>query len=78
MYKLKNDDYDKLKNLFDVLPRGDEFKKLSIEEQNTIISAEEVMIRLIKQKRDTNRKIADYIADKRKVDKNYARTKKEI
>ena len=73
MYKLKNDDYDKLKNLFDILPRGDEFKKLSIEEQDTIISAEVVMIKLIKQKKETNKKVAEYIADKRKIDKNYAR-----
>lgn len=76
MYKLSNEQFDKLKKAVELLPYGEGFRALTENEQNVIVSAEAVLLDLIRQKKEENKKIAEYIAERRKTDKNYARPKK--
>lgn len=73
MYTIKNADFDELKKAFTLLLTNEQFHKLKGEEQVTIINAEMIFKFLEDEKGKRNSKIAKYIAEKRKTDRNYAR-----
>ena len=64
-----------IENALKLLPHGDEFNSLSKEYQDIIVAADTVMMNLLKKKMTANEKTAKYIAEKRKGNKNYARSK---
>lgn len=70
---ITNKDFEILRSAVEILPHGDELNKLSADERKIIISADTVLIGLIEKKKRDNKRISGYIADKRKVNKNYAR-----
>jgi len=74
---ITNKQYEALKAAIYLLPFGDAFTALPKEEQDTIVAAQVVLIDLYRKKKVSNKKTADYIANKRKTDKNYARSRKE-
>lgn len=49
------------------------YDTLSDDDREKVISADCVLMKLIKQRKESNSKIAQYIAEKRKINKNYAR-----
>ena len=49
------------------------FKQYTPEEQNAVILASTTMVNLLKKKKANNKRTAEYIANKRVNDKNYAR-----
>lgn len=51
------------------------FNSLSEDDQKIVINADSSMIDVIHRHKILNQKTAKYIAEKRKVDKNYARKK---
>lgn len=65
-----------LEDALRLLPQGDAFKALTPEEQTTIAEADKVLIDLIKKRRRDNKRTAEYIAEKRKTNPNYARTRR--
>lgn len=73
---ITNKQYEALKAAIYLLPSGDAFTALPKEEQDTIVAAQVVLMDLYRKKKASNKKTADYIASRRKVDKNYARSKK--
>lgn len=64
-----------IENALKLLPHGDEFNSLSKEHQDIIVAADTVMMNLLKKQMAANEKTAKYIAEKRKENKNYARSK---
>ena len=74
---ITNKQYEALKAAIYMLPSGDAFTYLSKEEQDTIVAAQMVLMDLYRKKKASNKKTAAYIANRRKVDKNYARSRKE-
>lgn len=73
---ITNKQYEALKAAIYLLPSGDAFTALPKEEQDTIVAAQVVLMDLYRKKKASNKKTADYIANRRKTDKNYARSKK--
>lgn len=73
---ITNKQYEALKAAIYLLPSGDAFTALPKEEQDTIVAAQMVLMDLYRKKKASNKKTADYIANRRKADKNYARSKK--
>lgn len=61
---ITNKDFEVIKAAINYLP---------VDDNNIIVSAHEVIDRLTEKKKRDNKRIAGYIADKRKVNKNYAR-----
>lgn len=49
------------------------FKQLTPEEQQAVIMADNTMVNLLKKQKANNKRTAEYIANKRVNDKNYAR-----
>ena len=74
---ITNKQYEVLKAAIYMLPSGDAFKALPKEEQETIMAAQVVLIDLACKKTADNKRTAAYIANRRKTDKNYARSRKE-
>lgn len=72
---LTNAEFEAIKNALELLPHGEKFENLDKESQNIIVNADSTMIGLLKKKKANNKKVAEYIADKRKNNKNYARSK---
>lgn len=72
---LTNAEFEAIKKALELLPHGEEFENLDKESQDIIVNADSTMIRLLKKKKANNKKVAEYIADKRKTNKNYARSK---
>lgn len=70
---ITNADYEALKAAIELLPHNEAFNSLDIEKQNIIIQADTTLIKLAKKKESENKKVAAYIAEKRKSNKNYAR-----
>lgn len=70
---LTNKEFDTIEKALELLPRGNVFAGLSEEKQNIIVNADKVMVNLLKKKKANNKKVAEYIANKRKSNKNYAR-----
>ena len=57
----------------DFVPQGAEFENLPKEQQEAIVKADTAIVNILKRHKAQNRKTADYIANKRKQNKNYAR-----
>lgn len=72
---LKNEEFNTIVKALELLPHGEEFEKLNKENQDIIVNADSTMIGLLKKKKANNKKVAEYIAEKRKTNKNYARSK---
>ena len=74
-FTITNDDFKAIEKALALLPSGSEFEGLSADTQEIIIKADSVMLDLLNKKKANNSRTARYIAEKRKVDKNYARSK---
>lgn len=70
---ITKEDFKKLKKAIELLPHEKNFKKLTKEHQEIITSADIVLVNLEKKRKKDNKRQAAYIAEKRKVNKNYAR-----
>lgn len=68
-------DFDSIEKALMLLPQGEEFNALPQEKQDIIVNAHVVMVGLYKKRQTNNKRVAEYIANKRKNDKNYARPK---
>ena len=75
--QVKKSEYDAIAKALELLPSGVNFKELNAETQNIILNADNAMLNILRRKKDQNRKTADYIAEKRKTNKNYARKVKK-
>lgn len=72
---IRVDEFNALQEAIMMLPVGDEFSKLPKEKQSVIINADTALCEIWSRHKKQNRKTADYIAEKRKTNKNYARSK---
>ena len=72
---LTNEEFRAIDKALMMLPSGNKFATLREEEQDIIINAKVVMANLLKKRKVSNKKTAEYIAEKRKKDSNYARSK---
>ena len=70
---LTNDEFKAIEKALELLPHGNTFVGLSEEKQNIIVNADRAMVNVLKKKKAANKKTAEYIANKRKLNKNYAR-----
>lgn len=70
---LTKEEFNIIEKALLLLPQGEEFDKLNKKLQDVILDADCVMISLLKKKEKSNERIAKYIANKRKTNKNYAR-----
>ena len=70
---ITNSDYEALKKAVEMLPHGEAFNMLSGEAQQTIVNADTVLLKLLKKKKNDNKRTVAYIAKKRETNKNYAR-----
>ena len=74
MYMLTNKQWDAVVDVvWYLLPEIRDFKTLTEEQQNKIIRADIAIVEATKRKREMNKRTANYIAEKRKDNKNYAR-----
>lgn len=73
---LTNEEFNAIKKALELLPHGNIFAGLSKEKQDIIINADTTMVKLLSKKRINNKKTSKYIAEKRKTNKDYARSKK--
>ena len=62
-----------LEDALQLLPQGDAFKALPPEVQTIISEADKIMIDLDKKRKRDNKRTAEYIAEKRKTNPDYAR-----
>ena len=74
---LTKKEFEAIKKALELLPHGEEFERLDGEIQDIIINADATMVNLLKKKEASNKKTAEYIAEKRKINKAYARSKKK-
>ena len=70
---ITNEEFDVIKKAMMLLPQGKEFEALPTELQDVIIIADVTMMNLLEKKKRDNKRISEYVACKRKVNKNYAR-----
>ena len=78
MFMLTNDEFEAMKVVaYDLLFEIVDFKTLTSEQKDMILRSDNAIIEAISRKRKTNKRTREYIAEKRKVDKNYARKKEE-
>ena len=70
---LTNEEFNMIEKALKLLPHGEEFNSLNKEVQDIIVNADVTMVNLLKKKKDNNKKVAKYIANKRVHNKNYAR-----
>ena len=70
---ITNKDFETIKKALELLPHGEDFNGLSKEKQDIIVNADATMVSLLKKKEKDNKRTAEYVADKRKTNKNYAR-----
>lgn len=70
---ITNKDFETIKKALELLPHGEDFNGLSKEKQDIIVNADATMVNLLKKKEKDNKRTAEYVADKRKTNKNYAR-----
>ena len=71
------EEFKTIENLANVLCTVWDFVAMPKELQDAITAYDMTLMHLIKKKKASNKKTAEYIAEKRKSDKNYARSKKE-
>lgn len=74
---MTNEQFEAIEKALRLLPQGDAFNALSPDEQATIVNADKAMVDLLKKRKRNNKRTAEYIAEKRKSDPNYARSRKE-
>ena len=74
---LTKGDFEKIEKALQLLPYGDAFDGLSKEEQDIIVDADTVMRNLLRKQRADNERTARAIANKRKTNPMYARSKSE-
>ncbi len=55
-----------------------DYDKLCECERRILLQADISLMNVVRRNKELNRKTAKYIAEKRKIDKNYARPKKKI
>ena len=78
MFMLTNDEFEAMKVVaYDLLFEIVDFKTLTSEQKDMILRSDNAIIEAIRRKRKTNKRTREYIAEKRKIDKNYARKKEE-
>lgn len=70
---ITNDQFAALEKALDLLPKGEDFNRLDKETQNIIYNADKTMLVLQRKKKKDNKRVAEYIKEKRKTNKNYAR-----
>ena len=70
---ITNKQFEAIERALKLLPEGEAFNILPKETQEIIISADITLVELRKKKTKDNKRIAKYIAEKRKDNKNYAR-----
>ena len=70
---LKTSEYELLKKISSLLPAQSDFERLPKEDQEIIVKYDALLIDLYRRKQESNHKTAQYIAEKRKDNKNYAR-----
>ncbi len=70
---ITNKDYETIKAIRDLLPKDEEFDSLSAIDQKKIIDFDVTLVNLYRKKKKDNERISSYIAEKRKINKNYAR-----
>lgn len=68
-----NEDFRALEEALNLFPKGDKFKKLNRNTQLTITKAQKTMDKLHKRRKESNKRISEYIAMRRETDPNYAR-----
>lgn len=73
---ITNKQFEALEQVMQLLPHGDAFLTLTEEQRGIILQADMVLLELRRKQKRDNERTAKYIADKRKQDKNYARSKK--
>ena len=73
--QINKDEFEAIEKALMMLPHGEYFKRLNEETQAIIINADIAMVNILKRKKKSNKKTAEYIAERRKTDKNYARKK---
>ena len=71
---ITNKDYETIKNIYTLLPTGTAYDRLPAEDKKKIEDFDMTLKSLLSKKEKDNKRIAAYIADKRKDNKNYART----
>ena len=74
---IKKEEFKAIAETFKLLPRGEDFEKLTEEEQNNMIKAEVALIKAIRRQKEDNKKTWERIKEKRKTNKNYGRPKRE-
>lgn len=70
---ITNKEFETIKKALELLPHGLDFENLPKETQDTIVRADTTMVNLLQKKKKSNKRTAEYIANKRKENKNYAR-----
>lgn len=77
MYMLTNEQWEAITDVaWNMITEVVDFKSLPKEQQDRIIRSDMAIVEATKRKRKTNkrtRRTREYIAEKRKIDKNYAR-----
>lgn len=56
-----------------LLESGEAFKALPIEKQDIIIKADLALISVYRRRKNDNKRMAERVAKRRKIDKNYGR-----
>ena len=70
---IKKNEFETLKAISRLLPNGEDFEALPEADRAIITTFDTLLVNLHKRQQASNRKTADYIAEKRKINKNYAR-----
>lgn len=70
---IKKWEYETLLKISALLPSGDVFEALPEADKAIITTYDALLVNLHKRQQESNRKTAEYIAEKRKTNKNYAR-----
>lgn len=70
---LTNEQFKAIEDALALLPQDDAFNILPTEMREIIHKADLVLMELRKKKKRDNKRTAEYIAQKRKENKNYAR-----
>ena len=74
--QLTLEQYNAICKAIELLPKGKRFNALPEEKQYIISKADTELLNIYNRYKKEKRRTADYIAEKRKTDKNYARPKK--
>ena len=70
---LTNSEFDAIKKALELLP---DMTELGEAEQNIVMNANKAIDSFLRKKTAINQRTAEYVAEKRKTNKNYARSKK--